>query len=229
MVQSKITLAFTTGKRLNYFHETFNSLINNCLDFNILSDILIIDDGSSREDLFSMYSLLEVTNKPFDICINEKGGHANSIIKLYDSLIKNNTDFLFLCEDDWKFRIKDNWISKSLNILDDEHLQVILTCALEDSVFQPILNKDGFNFCEHIYNPNGRRQIDNWPGWSLNPNIQNFKRIYEKVGKYENIFEHEMNYSKKYFQTGLRIFRTVQKYALHIGYNSLYSINNSSR
>lgn len=54
-----ITLTLITCKRFNYFQKTLNSFVENCLNLNLISNIICIDDNSEIEDIKKWKNLLK--------------------------------------------------------------------------------------------------------------------------------------------------------------------------
>ena len=103
-----LTLALTTSKRLELFENTINSLVNQ-LDGWSFERIIIVDDGSSQDDLIRMRELVPeaiIISKPEYLKFFDKysshfflRGHAQSMNIITDMV---DSSFLFYLEDDWE-------------------------------------------------------------------------------------------------------------------------------
>ena len=109
-----VTLVMTTCKRLPLFKDTINSFLNCCSDLHLITDWVIIDDNSSEEDRREMKRLYPF----FRYILKDKSdiGHPRSM-----NIMKKNlkTPYLFLLEDDWKFFVKNDYITRCLKVLSE--------------------------------------------------------------------------------------------------------------
>jgi hypothetical protein len=117
----KITLSITTCKRLNLFKRTMNSFINCCSDILLIDEYICVDDNSSEEDRNEMRKLY-----PFFTWIMktpEQKGHMQSMNIIIENV---KTEYLLHMEDDWLFLVKDNYISPSIEILNQQIIKSLV-------------------------------------------------------------------------------------------------------
>lgn len=230
-----ITLSITTCKRFNLFNIMINSFANTCLDLNLISEVILVDDNSSAEDRSKIANIINKVffNKTlkFYFKSKEESGHPISL-NIIRNLTKNK--YLFQNEDDWIFCEKDKYITKSLKILEsNKNIGIVSLRDINDDGYKNIFNQYTENNIDNIY-----FKIHNQPGFTLNPSIHDLQKIKNNM---ENIYFNitnsdkvecgfEAEFSKKYHDSGLRTaFFSRNKYIKHIGNISAYSINQSKR
>ena len=128
--ETKITLVITTCKRYNQFNQLITSLFDNCVDMNIINEVIIIDDNSNILDKKNM---LQIINTKFNQSTYKRlletniKGQYNSISFLLKDIVTRN-DVVMLLEDDWIFRKSFNLynIVKYME-MNDEIIQIQLT------------------------------------------------------------------------------------------------------
>ena len=230
-----ITLSITTCKRFNLFNIMINSLANTCLDLNLISEVILVDDNSSVEDRSRMVNIINKVflNKTlkFYFKSKEESGHPVSL-NIIRTLTKNR--YLFQNEDDWIFCEKDKYIGKSLKILEsNKDIAIVSLRDISDDGYRSIFNQYNENNVDNIY-----FKIHNQPGFTLNPSIHdlqkiknNMENIYFDITNSEKIeYGFENEFSKKYHDSGLRTaFFSRNKYIRNIGNISAYYINKSKR
>lgn len=226
----KITLTMTTCKRLLLFMKTIQSFFENCMDLDLIKEIIIIDDGSSDSDIKGMFTILSDCKYNIKFIQKKNKGHARSLNILFDNV---KTDYIFHLEDDWEFIKKDNFIRKGFKILDDNKKikSVIMRNWIEQGCKQNDLQKTKTGIKYYIHNYNGQKfikgEVNTYPGYSLNPSLQNISDI-KKIGKFENKELFELRFAYRYFSYDYKVALTEIDYCKHIGNNiNAYRLNNT--
>lgn len=171
----EITLVITSAGRFDLLKETLDSFF----EFNTypIKKMIITEDsteGKKLEKLISGYTKNGEKNKNFNLpreiklIVNEtRLGQLKSIDKAYKEI---DTEYIFHCEDDWKF-FKKGFIEKSLELLEeDEKILIVGMRAKEDYNENYFFEKDYvsksgekyYNVKGEIftYNPGLRRKKD---------------------------------------------------------------------
>jgi GR25 family glycosyltransferase involved in LPS biosynthesis len=115
-----ITLTITTCKRYDLFEKTINSFINCCEDIMMIDRFIGIDDNSSTEDrnnMLNKYPFIEWIFKS-----EYSKGHLKSMNMIIDLV---DSEYLIHLEDDWLFYEQMDYISKALNILNQDKVIAI--------------------------------------------------------------------------------------------------------
>ena len=234
MIFPKVTLTMTTSKRYNLFAETINSFFENCLDTDLIQEIILIDDCSSRYDFDKMKQLLQDIPIQIRILVKQIPGHVESLNILFSQV---KTDYIFHLEDDWKFTIKDNFIRDALQIIlndADEVKIVIMRNWIKQGAKQNNIHEtmEGIKYYIHDYNyqPFIKGEINTYPGYSLNPSLQHIKDIRENIGLFRNVKLFELDFALRYCNIGrgYKVALTDQDYCQHIGGNvNAYTLNNT--
>lgn len=214
----QLTFTMTTFNRYRLFQKTLDSFLSMCLDKDLISSWIISDDGSSEEDLQKMQN-----NYPFlQIYRNPGKGQASNLNNLFS---KVETLWFFHCEDDWLFRVKDNFLRKAMDIaLENEDIKNITLRHWIGGEERKTAN--GMRFNVHVYNPDAlQREICKtdawWCGYTLNPGIQN-KMTVDLLGKYDEKFpidrrQWDREQARMYFHLGLKRANLLGNYIEHIG------------
>jgi glycosyltransferase involved in cell wall biosynthesis/GR25 family glycosyltransferase involved in LPS biosynthesis len=107
-----VTLTMTTCRRRALFEQTMNSFLRCCTDRALIDRWIVLDDGSTEDDLDAMrerYPFVEVIAKPRD-----ERGHARSMNRLLELV---DTPYWLHLEDDWMFLVPDRYVSRSIEVL----------------------------------------------------------------------------------------------------------------
>jgi tetratricopeptide (TPR) repeat protein len=118
----KIMMVMTTCRRYHLFHQTMISILRKFPrhELNMVHTFLIVDDGSSEDDLKKMRdnfgSLFEIVSNS-DVPGTSKG-HPYSMNYIRDRVIRENFDYVVHLEDDWIFLDSKNYISECLDIME---------------------------------------------------------------------------------------------------------------
>ena len=204
----KIFLSITTCKRLDLFKQTMNSVLNTWLDINKVDYFFCVDDNSSEKDQEYMkdkYSFFK-----FYLKTNEERGHRTSMNIIWKKINKLKPKYWIHLEDDWLFFKEDNYVQRSVDILEK---------YASNNIHQILFNR---NYAELYsgWNINGGKLLGNgvlkhekrddvvgrncayWPHYSFRPSMVNVKVILE-LGNFNtpnNFFERD--YADKYYEKG---------------------------
>lgn len=222
-----ITFTCTTSKRLELFKKMMLSFYYTCLDINLISEFICIDDGSSDED----FSVMNKLFPKIRFIKNRVGGQLESI----KILLKNvKTDYIFHTEDDWNFLIQDNYISKCIEIMKTDERIKQVTLRFWECMYVKDKNID---YRMHVYAPmDYKKDWDiiklndcTFPGLSLNPGLIDFnvlKKCFENVkNKDKNSRLWDRVVSKKFYDLGYKRANLNKEYIEHTGQtNSRYPV-----
>lgn len=233
-----ITFSITTCKRLNLFKKSINSFINSCEDLNLISQWLCVDDNSSEEDRKEMVELYPFFHFIF------KGKHNKGHAKSMNLLAKNiKNKYFFQMEDDWLFLEKSPYITRCLDILNEneKYGQVVVNrnyAEIADSGHLKIAggfrkvtkNKTKYVLHEH-YQQGSEEETEffqrnknlksscYWPHFSLNPSLIKTSAIKE-VGSFSETAPHfEMEFAFRYANAGYSTCFLDGIHISHIGRN----------
>jgi glycosyltransferase involved in cell wall biosynthesis len=229
----EITMAITSCKRYMLLEKTLISFFNCCLDSDLISRIVLIDDNSSSDQLRLTKELLERFNKPFIILHKSKdAGHVSSL-NYYHDLIK--TDFIVQMEDDWEFFEKDNLISKALFVMNEnpEVKQVVYRMGDNTALGQTeVLTSNGIKYIKYNYHANSNDKLGRgaWPGYNLNPSLQKWSDI-KTLGKFnQEVNGFEFDFSRRYLKAGFKLSYFPNDACRHLGEGqSSYVLNNTKK
>lgn len=206
----------TTCGRLDLFFKTMESFLIRCKDLDLITDWIVSDDRSSRNDIKAMNDRYPFLN----IYSSRTPGQAANLNNLFSRV---ETDWFFHCEDDWLFTNEDNFIRKMFDITaaDDRIKNVILRH------WNGIYVVDGgTEYRAHYYNKRlGTKMINHadtsWYGYSLNPGLQHMPTV-RKLGAYDEHFNIESRFwdrppALEYSRLGLKRANLMDNYIEHIG------------
>jgi GR25 family glycosyltransferase involved in LPS biosynthesis len=219
----EVFLSITTCKRLDLFKQTINSILHTWLDIDNVNYFYCVDDNSSKKDREYMkanYPFFE-----FYLKNSSEKGHRSSMNIIWSKLKELKPKYWIHLEDDWLFFKEDNYVTKSINILERVKTQ---------NVKQILFNR---NYAELYsgWNINGGKLIapgilehiktDDikgincayWPHYSFRPSMVLVETILE-LGNYNtvnNFFERD--YADKYFAKGYKSAFYNGICSLHIG------------
>ena len=142
-----VTLSMTCCKRLHLFKKTIKSFHEQCLDKNLIAQIIIYDDSSSLEDRFEMekqIAILFPNTNVFYKYFNEiptKYRHAYIMQNWYDDV---KTDFVFHLEDD-RIMNKSFYLFEMADILKtDERVGIVNIASTRRDFPKEFLEKYDF-------------------------------------------------------------------------------------
>ena len=224
--ERKVTIVFTTCKRLDKFLRTANALISSLTrqgvyDTKYIEDIVVIDDHSSARDRQKMKNSFQNL-----ICFQKshQRGHAPSLnMILYDhNIVPSHINYVMYFEDDWLVDESDSrWFLDALDLLTSTRLhEGTIAQVLLDNRHGgwPFVMKASDSNIFYQYHEFGYFELDNnstmivngkyslWPGFSNQPSIWNLHKI-----KTKNLYFHEDSalfeqvFSLQYYQRGLRV------------------------
>ena len=224
-------LSFTTSKRYRLFEETLRSLTRCVRDINLISNVLIVDDGSPSGEIEQMICQVQsaLPGRPVSLStVPAPKGHAASMRRWYDLI---SGDFVFHCEDDWQFMRTDQVIRRSIDILRKNLSfgQIVFSKDAKE-VSKAIFPEQGY----WTYNFNERQAysqkfLGTWPHFMLNPSIIKIQSL-RATGNFMLANRFEYQYGRRWYAAGNRTVFLDPKVAIHLGGGqSAYDINNTAR
>src|SRR3989344_1825349 len=210
---NEVLVSMTTCKRYDLFSQTVNSFINCCLDRYLIDEWIVVDDNSSEEDRkkmkenypFIKYIFKDETNK----------GHPESMNIIRDYAI-SRYKYLFHMEDDWRFFVKDNFITKCIKVLseNEKYGQCLLNKNYSEEnegheISGGILVKSNprYYIHQHLDNQETHKEMGfkknctYWPHYSLRVGMTRIDSLI-KIGEYRKIDHFEMEYATRYNNCG---------------------------
>ncbi len=150
--KKEVTLVITSCGRFDLLKETLDSFF----EYNTypIKKIIITEDSTERKKLEKLISKYDDKNQNFKLIVNKiRLGQLKSIDKAYREI---DTEYIFHCEDDWRF-FKKGFIEKSMELLEeDEKILVVGLRAKEDFVQDFFYDKDYISKTgEKYYNVKG--------------------------------------------------------------------------
>ena len=217
----KVTVVFTSCGRFNLLKETVNSF----LEFNTypIEEYIIIENSGNPESIIEIKNIFKDVEN-INIIFNETNiGQVSSIDKSY-SFVK--TDYIFHCEDDWKF-INYNFIEKSMDILEEiPNISNVNIRKRNDGTkgsFHPI--NGPFNLSNGtIYYLYQQNYLGVWHGFSWNPGLRRYKD-YELIKPYKK-YTNEQGVNQKMKELNFFAACLDECYCIHIGENSITQNSN---
>ena len=178
--------------------------------------VIIVEDGDTPRpawlsgDIWKSRNVLWLNN-------NCRMGQIYSIDRAYSRV---ETEYIFHCEDDWEFQLRDNWMCESKAIL-DANPKIIQVSLRNDTEWQQLLiNEPAYPF--KIVMP---YWYGCWGGISFNPGLRRTSD-YRRLGSYgrhvgygTSGFGHEEQLSKKLLDEGWRIADLNRPIVVHTGGN----------
>jgi len=150
--KKEVTLVITSCGRFDLLKKTLDSFF----EYNTypIKKIIITEDSTERKKLEKLISKYDDKNQNFKLIVNKiRLGQLKSIDKAYREI---DTEYIFHCEDDWRF-FKKGFIEKSMELLEeDEKILVVGLRAKEDFVQDFFYDKDYISKTgEKYYNVKG--------------------------------------------------------------------------
>ena len=204
----EVTLVITSCGRFDLLEETLDSFFE-CNTYPI-KKIIITEDSTEGKKLERLISKYDGKNQDFRLIVNEtRLGQLKSIDKAYREI---DTEYIFHCEDDWKF-LKSGFIEKSMELMEeDEKILVVGLRSKEDfkeDFFydEDYVSKKGENYYNvkgeiFTYNPALRRKKD-MDLFGLHEKLEN--------QRYEEVL------SNFYKERGFKAVFFKEPYVTHIG------------
>jgi GR25 family glycosyltransferase involved in LPS biosynthesis len=228
-----VSFTITTCKRFDLFEKTINSFLNCVKDLNLIDFWYCIDDNSSDEDREKMKTLYPFFT--FYFKSKKEKGHPQSL-NIIRSIVK--TPYILHLEDDWKFFVKRNYITDSLDVLSSNsklgqclfnknYAEIESDIDIKGGKFNTTNN--GIRFYIHEY-ARTEEEIKNWvkkhgtnknssywPHFSFRPSLLK-REIFNILGPFnEQISHFEMDYANRYSGAGYMSAFFEGIYCIHIG------------
>ena len=228
MFKNDITFTCTGGGRLDLFKKMMLSFWYTCLDVDLITDFICVDDGSSDNDFNTMCKMFP----KIKFIKNNTGGQLQSI-KLMLDMVK--TKYIFHTEDDWYYLIQDNYITKCLKIMESDYRIKNVTLRFWDCMY---IKQHNIEYRMHVYSPlDPEKEWDiikyndcTYGGLSLNPGLIDTNVLREciqdisQIDKRSRYFDKEM--SQNFWDIGYRRANLNSEYVEHTGaVNSRYKEN----
>jgi len=155
-----VFLSITTCKRLDLFKQTINSILNTWLDIDKVNYFFCVDDNSSKKDR----EYMKTNYSFFDYFFKKETdkGHRSSMNIIWVKLQTIKPKYWIHLEDDWLFFKEDNYVSKSIQILE---------------------NMESRNIKQILFN---RNYAETYEGWNINGGVLIAPGILEHI-KADNI------------------------------------------
>jgi hypothetical protein len=211
MPNSNYTLVITSCNRHDLLQVTLESFFS-CIDIEP-REVLIVEDSTTpmpewlNTDVWRTRCVRWLQNE----C---RMGQIYSIDRAYGEV---KTDYIFHCEDDWKFTMKGDIITKSKQIL-EQFGNVIMVSLRGDTGWHPLMWDNRFSFA--IAEPYWR---ECWGGLAFNPGLRRLAD-YKRIGSYgkhtaygTHGLGHESHLSKMHLDMGYVIADLGKPYIEHIG------------
>ena len=225
MKDRTITLVITSCNRNDLLEKTLISFFK----FNTyrIEKTIIVDDSGVGKTL-NWNRIKSSVPGPLELILNDKNeGQIESIDKAY---AKVETDYIFHCEEDWKFN-HPGFIEKSLEILDDnDKIFTVWLRAHNDTKRHKIETETKFPLQNDYYYLMDQYHKKTWCGFTFNPGLRRTKdcmifhpyanqEIRTMKGKNGIEIMHERDMSMYYQDLGYRGAITSRKegYVKHIG------------
>lgn len=222
-----ITLAMMTCRRLPLFKRTLKSLAECCEDLHRLSEWVLIDNGSSAEDLRKMRAIMvdALPHLPGDLRAMPGATYRAVREALYEAV---KTPLVFDLEDDWEFYRKGAFLTESLRILAADQ-------RVKEVAFRyfpcPVVTVGGVTFRLHEYlgkvGPDPDVYDCHWEGFTFNPSVQVVESVRACLPFADQGVERHL--AGQFRQKGFGVAHTWQGYVRHIGTVSAFSLTGHSR
>ena len=204
----EVTLVITSCGRFDLLEETLDSFFE-CHTYPI-KKIIITEDSTEGKKLERLISKYDGKNQDFRLIVNEtRLGQLKSIDKAYREI---DTEYIFHCEDDWKF-LKSGFIEKSMEVMEeDEKILVVGLRSKEDFKEDFFYDKDYVSKKgEHYYNVKGEI-------FTYNPALRR-KKDMDLFGLHEKLENqrYEEVLSNFYKERGFKAVFFKEPYVTHIG------------
>jgi GR25 family glycosyltransferase involved in LPS biosynthesis len=226
-----ITITMTTCKRLDLFKRTVASMLACIEDLFLVSEWIVMDDGSTPEDLDAMRKVLEPIPYAQIISSTHKG-HAHSMNELQE-LVK--TPYVFHVEDDWEWVWRLPYLTRCLDVLsaDESTGQVLLNrnyAEIADGIAilggESRFTSSGVPYRIHEFEPDADafasrygsgQNCAYWPHYSLRVGLMR-RDVWDTLGPYKTDGGHfEMDYAYRYAQAGFQTVFLDNIHCIHIG------------
>ena len=204
----EVSLVITSCGRFDLLEETLDSFF----EYNTypIKKIIITEDSTEGKNLEKLISKYKDKNQNFRLIVNEtRLGQLKSIDKAYHEI---DTEYIFHCEDDWKF-LKKGFIEKSMELLEqDEKILVVGLRDKKDFAKDFFYNEDyTCKTGEKYYNVKGEI-------FTYNPALRR-KKDMDLFGSHEKLENqrYEEVLSDFYKERGFKTIFFKEPYLTHIG------------
>ena len=228
-----VSFTITTCKRFDLFEKTINSFLNCVKDLHLIDFWYCVDDNSSEEDREKMKRLYPFFT--FYLKTYEEKGHPQSL-NIIRKIVK--TPYILHIEDDWKFFVKRNYISDSLDVLSSNekfgqclfnknYAEIESDIDIKGGKFHNTNNGIRYYIHEHarteeeikdwVKKYGTYKNSSYWPHFSFRPSILK-REIFNQLGPFnEQISHFEMDYANRYVNAGFKSAFFEGIYCIHIG------------
>ena len=204
----EVTLVITSCGRFDLLEETLDSFFE-CNTYPI-KKIIITEDSTEGKKLERLISKYDGKNQDFRLIVNEtRLGQLKSIDKAYREI---DTEYIFHCEDDWKF-LKRGFIEKSMEVMEEDEKILVVGLRSKDNFKEDFfydedyVSKEG----EHYYSVKGEI-------FTYNPALRR-KKDMDLFGSHEKLENqrYEEVLSDFYKEHGFKAIFFKEPYVTHIG------------
>lgn len=218
----KVTVIFTSCGRLTLLNETVKSFMN--WNTYPIDKFIVIENGYYPQIEADLVDIFEGIDDVEFIINEENIGQVASIDKAYSHV---NTDYIFHCEDDWKF-VAGGFIEESLQVLKElpyvGNVNIRMRSDGSKGSYHPI-EKSGNLSSGLEYSLYQTDYFGVWHGFSWNPGLRRLSD-YNIIKPYKQ-YQNEQGVNQKMKDLGFRAACLKDGYCLHIGENSITPKSNS--
>lgn len=207
----EVSFVITTCNRLDLLEQTLNSFFELC-KFPFKEYVMTDDSGDD-----SVYTqLVAKWGHKFKIIQNNpKLGLSKSIDRLWNAV---STEYIFHCEDDWKFDANPYLIEESLSILQEhDHVHQVQVRHIYDTPHKPDEQLySTLNFANFRKLPWWRNE---WTGYSWNPGLRRKSDYHNMFPNGIQEFGDEIDCSKHSMKFNYLAVMLENTACAHIGYD----------
>ena len=204
----EVTLVITSCGRFDLLEETLDSFFE-CNTYPI-KKIIITEDSTEGKKLERLISKYDGKNQDFRLIVNEtRLGQLKSIDKAYREI---DTEYIFHCEDDWKF-LKRGFIEKSMEVMEEDEKILVVGLRSKDNFKEDFFYDEDYvsKKGEHYYSAKGEI-------FTYNPALRR-KKDMDLFGSHEKLENqrYEEVLSDFYKEHGFKAIFFKEPYVTHIG------------
>lgn len=222
----RIIFSTTTARRLNLFERTLRSLGKHVSDLDKVSEVLHLDDSSSREDLDRMRELFTGVWPDTTVrCLAEfkflNRAHHACMMQTWHDLV-TPADYVFHCEDDWEFTAGGNLITDAVALM-ESHPHIGQVAFWRKALADRIIEHEGIRYWEWAHDPLAefvhRSQDEDdvdpaWPHFSLRPSVIRCEAL-RRTGNFQQLRFFEHAFAKRWTDAGIVTVFLAEKYCFH--------------
>ena len=204
----EVTLVITSCGRFDLLEETLDSFF----EYNTypIKKIIITEDSTEGKKLKKLISKYDNRNQNFRLIVNEtRLGQLKSIDKAYREI---DTEYIFHCEDDWKF-LKRGFIEKSMEVMEEDEKILVVGLRSKDNFKEDFFYDEDYvsKKGEHYYSVKGEI-------FTYNPALRR-KKDMDLFGSHEKLENqrYEEVLSDFYKEHGFKAIFFKEPYVTHIG------------